>query len=387
MKTIFLLTLLALSHLVSGQNRTVVFDYERSYFDNDQPLPAATNFTITGPISDQVTMVEVKVYSDKPKEHESPLYQSLWKTNSPGNAQNFFLPVNLKLRSTDYDLMINYYRGVDENELQNIRQDLFAALDIYLEQSLLNKPTMRLFKNAHENINDLNSIVNSSLFYYKNSKVIKFAGFSDIILEKIKSIQSSKVKTAKTLYPDLNRDQALLKYQEDQVEELKQQVHNEAAYLLNTGLSILADSRYIDNYPVERTKNVFTIHGGYGGVYLGGGDDDLSYGSGIMAGVTLPLGKKAYTSKFWSNSAIIAGFFFTDFEDNNDIKVSGPIFKRPTYVGLGYKVFNFIRLTAGATFLENQKTAGNLGDLENTVFIRPFIGLQVDLNLWMDLAK
>ena len=387
MKTIFLLTLLALSHLVSGQNRTVVFDYERSYFDNDQPLPAATNFTITGPISEQVTMVEVKVYSDKPKEHESPLYQSLWKTNSPGNAQNFFLPVNLKLRSTDYDLMINYYRGVDENELQNIRQDLFAALDIYLEQSLLNKPTMRLFKNAHENINDLNSIVNSSLFYYKNSKGIKFAGFSDIILEKIKFIQSSKVKTAKTLYPDLNRDQALLKYQEDQVEELKQQVHNEAAYLLNTGLSILADSRYIDNYPVERTKNVFTIHGGYGGVYLGGGDDDLSYGSGIMAGVTLPLGKKAYTSKFWSNSAIIAGFFFTDFEDDNDIKVSGPIFKRPTYVGLGYKVFNFIRLTAGATFLENQKTAGNLGDLENTVFIRPFIGLQVDLNLWMDLAK
>jgi hypothetical protein len=387
MKTFFLLSLLALSHLVFGQNRTVVFDYERSYFDNDQPLPAATNFTITGPISEQVTMVEVKIYTDKPKEHESPLYQSLWKTNSPGKSQNFFLPVNLKLRSTDYDLVVNYYRGVDENEIQNIRQDLFAALDIYLEQSLLNKPTTRLFKKTHENIGDLNSIVNSSLFYYKNSKGIKFIGFSDIIREKIKFIKSSRTKTAKNLYPDLNRDQALMKYRQQQVDELKQQVHNEAAYLLNMGLSVLADSRYVDNYPVERTKNIFTIHGGYAGVYLGGGDDDLSYGSGVMAGVTLPLGKKAYTSKFWSNSAIIAGFFFTDFEDDNDIKVSGPIFKRPTYVGLGYKVFNFIRLSAGATFLENQKTAGNLGDLENTVFIRPFIGLQVDLNLWMDLAK
>src|SRR5690606_32388127 len=104
---------------------------------------------------------------------------------------------------------------------------------------------------------------------------------SDIIREKIKFIKSSRKKTAKTLYPDLNRTEALMKYQQAQVEELKQQVHNEAAYLLNMGLSVLADSRYVDNYPVERTKNIFTVHGGYGGVYLGGGDDDLSYGSGF----------------------------------------------------------------------------------------------------------
>src|SRR5690606_1674452 len=162
-KLLLLLSLTALNHLAFGQNRTVVFNYERSYFNNDQPLPAAMNFTITGPISEQVTMVEVKIYDDKSKQDGSPLYQSLWKTNSPGKSQNFFLPVNLKLRSTDYDLVVNYYRSVKENEIQNIREDLFAALDLYLEQSLLNKPTMRLFKKTQENIDDLNSIVNSSL--------------------------------------------------------------------------------------------------------------------------------------------------------------------------------------------------------------------------------
>ncbi len=178
-----------------------------------------------------------------------------------------------------------------------------------------------------------------------------------------------------------------MKYHQTQVNELKLIVQNEASYLFNTGLSILADSKYVDNYPVENTKTILTIHGGYGGVYLGGGTENLSYGSGFRAGLTFPLGKKAYVSKFWSNSAIITGFYFNNFETDNDVEVSGPIFKRPTYLGLGYKVFNFIRISAGATFLENQDTAGGLDNLGNKVFIRPFIGIQADLNLWMELAR
>lgn len=382
-----LVILLFFCRVVYGQNETVVFNYERSYFNDGQPLPAAKNFTITGPISDQVSMVEVLVYTDKPESGGVPLYQSLWKGDATGEAQYFFLPVNLHLRSTEYDLVINYYRRMNANEVENIRNDLYGALDAYIEQSLLNKPNVRLFKKTQESIDDLNSIVHSASVYYKNNKNIKFQGFSDIIREKIKAIKMIKNRTVKVLYPDMDQDQALLQYQKTQVDGLKEMVHNETAYLLNMDLSVLADSKYIDNYPVERTKNIMTLHGGYGGVYLDGGIDNLSYGSGFRAGMTFHLGKKAYASKFWSNSAIITGFFLNNFKKGDGVIVSGPIFKRPTYIGLGYKAFNFVRVSAGVSFLENQETAGSLSTLRNEVSIRPFIGLQADLDFWVDLAK
>lgn len=384
---LLLITLLFFCHVVHGQNETVVFNYERSYFNDDQPLPAAKNFTITGPVSDQVSMVEVLVYHDKPELNGVPLYQSLWKRNATEEAQYFFLPVNLHLRSTEYDLVINYYRRMNDNEIENIKNDLYGALDAYIEQSLSNKPNLRLFKKTQESIDDLNSIVHSATVYYKNNKNIKFEGFSDIIREKIKAIKSIKNKTVKVLYPDMNQDQALLQYQKTQVDGLKEMVHNETAYLLNMTLSVLADSKHVDNYPVENTPNIMTIHGGYGGVYLDGDIDNLSYGSGFRAGMTFHLGKKAYARKFWSNSAVVAGFFLNNFTKGDGVIVSGPIFKRPTYIGLGYKAFNFVRVSAGASFLENQETAGGLSNLGNKVSIRPFIGLQADLDFWLDLAK
>ncbi len=389
MKKLFLLSISLLSfiHFAFGQTRSVVFNYDQSNFDNNQPLPVATNFVITGPVNNQVTMVEVKIFTDKPKSNEDPLYQSVWKQNSAKKESNFFIPINFKLKSMDYDVVVNYYRMLDQNEVESIRQDLFDALDAYLQQSRLNKPRLKLLKKTQETLDDLNSIVNSASVYHKNIQNIKFPGFSDITREKIKSIESITKRTAKHRYPELNNNQALIQYHQDQVDELKLIVKSEASYILNTGLSVLADSKYVDNYPVEATRTILTLHGGYGGVYLGGGAEDLSYGSGFRAGLTFPLGRKAYASKFWSNSAIIAGFYFNNFENANDVKVSGPIFKRPTYVGLGYKVFNFIRISGGATFLENQDTAGGLGNLGNKVFIRPFIGIQADLNFWMELAR
>lgn len=381
------IVLIFFCHVAPGQNQSVVFHYERSYFNDGQPLPAAESFTITGPVSGQVSMVEVLVYHNKPESNGTPLYQSLWKRSVADEAKNFFLPVNMHLRSTEYDLVINYYRRMKGNEIQNIKDDLFGALDAYIEQSFTNKPNLRLLKKTQETIDDLNSIVHSASVYYKNNKNIKFEGFSDIIREKIKAIKSIKGKTVKTLYPDMNQGQAFLHYQKAQVDELKEMVHDEAAYLFNMTLSVLADSKYIDNYPVEDTRNIMTVHGGYGGVYLDGSIDNLSYGSGFRAGMTFHLGKKAYANKFWTNSAIIAGFFLNDFTKGNGVTVSGPIFKRPTYVGLGYKAFNFVRVSAGAAFLEDQETAGGLSNLGSKVSIRPFIGLQADLDFWLDLAK
>jgi hypothetical protein len=55
---------------------------------------------------------------------------------------------------------------------------------------------------------------------------------------------------------------------------------------------------------------------------------------------------------------------------------------------LGYRPLRFIRINAGAAFLENPSTAGgSIQGLENRVNIRPFIGVSAELQFWMDFAK
>ena len=86
------------------------------------------------------------------------------------------------------------------------------------------------------------------------------------------------------------------------------------------------------------------------------------------------------------------GVFINNFKDDSGVELTGPIFKRPYYVGLGYKVFRFVRVNAGATFLEDISTAGvnginDLTGLEDRVVIRPMIGISAEIKLWTSLAE
>ena len=69
----------------------------------------------------------------------------------------------------------------------------------------------------------------------------------------------------------------------------------------------------------------------------------------------------------------------------NDNIVTGPIFGRPYNVGLGYRAFQFIRINAGAAFLETKKDGFNI-DLKE-IRVQPFIGVSAEVNLWMGLGN
>jgi hypothetical protein len=53
---------------------------------------------------------------------------------------------------------------------------------------------------------------------------------------------------------------------------------------------------------------------------------------------------------------------------------------------LGYKVFRFIRLNAGAVVLEEKSSNDNFVNTER-IKIRPFVGISAELNFWADFAK
>ena len=364
-----------------AQKPTVTFDYERSSFNMDQPLPAEEYFFITGEISEAVSMVEI-IFQPGKRNKDYVLYQNLWKRSFNDTKQSFLLPINYRLRgNTEYDITINYYRPATSQEIRNLQAAIFSELDTYIDQSIvLSKKRIRLIKGVSSMISDMNAIVSAALTYYRNNNNIQFEGFSNIVQDKLKIVTSNP----------LRRDSTLVAGRATQVRELKSMVRAEIANLLNTGFAVLANSRFVDGYLTERAQNMLTVHVGYGGVFLNEKVENLNTGSSGMAGLTLPLGKRAFAPRLMSNSAVILGFYFRDFDNDNGVKVSGPIFGKPIYAGLGYKVYEFIRLSAGVTFLENKADSNNNGtpiDIDNTLYLRPFIGITADINFWASLSR
>lgn len=70
----FTLILLAGCFSVHAQYQQVMFNYERSIFNDGQPLSAETYFIITGGISKNVTQVSVEFFSKNIKTSSTPLF-------------------------------------------------------------------------------------------------------------------------------------------------------------------------------------------------------------------------------------------------------------------------------------------------------------------------
>ncbi len=102
---IFLLS----STSVFAQYKTVVFNYDRTYFNEGQPLPAESNFIVTGEAGNAVEMVELTIYGTQDTSKD-PLYRNVWKKRPSGTDINFTLPVNYPLRGNEkYTFLLNFY--------------------------------------------------------------------------------------------------------------------------------------------------------------------------------------------------------------------------------------------------------------------------------------
>ena len=372
--------LLTLASVGWAQKQTIQFDYERSSFNMDQPLPSEEQFFVSGEISEAVSMVEIIIKPGK-RNRDFVLYQNRWKRSYNDTRQQFLLPVNYNLRGgTEYDILLNYYRYVSPPELENLKKGLNSALEAYVDQSLvLSKKRIRLVKSVPAMVSDMNAVVNSALSYYRSNQNVSFEGFSSVVQDKLRIVTRNPLRKGQRNEAERSR----------QAEELKSMVKAEVANLLNTGFSILADSRKVDNYPTQRGKNTLTVHVGYGGVFLNDQVADLNTGSSGMAGLTLPLGKRAFAPRLMSNSAVILGFYFQDFDNDQGVKATGPIFGKPVYAGFGYKVYEFIRISGGVAFLQNEANGNGTPtiDIDDGLYLRPFVGITADINFWAGFSR
>jgi hypothetical protein len=375
-----------------AQYETVVFNYDRMYFNEGQPLPAETKFILTGTVGRRISMVEVSIY-DSPDDDEAALYTNAWK-KGPGSTENMFvIPVNYPLRgSGEYTLLINYYQAASGRQQRELFRQLNSALHAYIDQSyVVSRNSIELRKLPRNIRNDLNAIVNQGLSLYKSQIGHEFNGFSDIVLEKLDQINDLRLRKARrniVVAEGESNAEVRLKYANEQVHALKTLVSQEVAQHVNAQLHALTDSRKITDYESKKTRNVLAINVGYGGVYYSGGFDDFTSDTAPYAGISIPFGKAAFNSPFWTRSSISAGVFFKNLDFGGDNEATGPLVKRPVYMALGYRALPFIRIHGGAALLQSSRESTSISDFDiDRVYVRPFIGLSLELNLWLDFSR
>ncbi|MGB1242981.1 MAG: hypothetical protein ACPG49_10695 [Chitinophagales bacterium] len=370
--------------IAQNQTATVIYHYERNSFNENQALPAETFFNLNGSMDDETQLVTFCIHQVGKIEKHKPLFSTEWTRPSGNSLEVFSMPVKYKLRGgKNYDFEIVYYSAIDQEERNYVKTKLFEAFDSYIGSvTLVEKRNITLLKSPKQILNDLNAIAAEGLSLYKNETDIQFDGFSDIVLDKLIQIESSKLKKGKFLFLDGKNKEARNQYAQQLLDELRQIVHNESEQYLNITLLKPFNTRTVLDYPVEKTRKELAVDVGYGGVYL---DQDISEKDiqfSPFVGISFPLARKAF-SPFLANTSISTGILLDKFKDVEGNTQRGLIVKRPVYAALNHRLFQFIWVNAGVVVMDEDNSE-SLRDLQfKDLKFQPFVGVSAKINLSM----
>jgi hypothetical protein len=392
--TLTLFVFLLCSFGLLAQYEAVVFDYSNAYFNNGQPLKAESYLLFSGAIAREVSRVEINIFKAKSSK-KYPLYTNTWKNMYGSGEGAFSITCNYKLRgNSDYDFVFNYFRPITADEKEKLRATIEQSLDSYLHESFTTRgKKVKSFISNKFIIRDMNKIVWQTLTHYRNDSEIMFVGFSDMVGRALKNLSGRRLRdneagnlSSKAGNKNENKAEAKANLYESRLGDVRKLVVQEIAQVLDMKLLIKVDTRTVEDYPTTSTPNILAVNVGYGAVYLDEkGINDINYVKSPYAGLSFAMGNSAFSSRFWTNSSLSVGAFVNNFTDAQNNELTGPIFGRPYYVGYGYRLFRFIRLNAGAVFLEDKTTPSN-NDLLNSFQIRPFVGVSMEINLWLGLG-
>ncbi len=374
-----------------AQYANISFDEEMRNFNGNEPLPAEKQIMLTGSINTNISLVEVSVFTSKGSEKRDPLYSNNWQRSEANQGNSYKIPINYKLNADNsYDFYLSYYKSLNDLETQDLYKKLNATLEAYLDQQLQMKNKSISLKSKNSKIlKEMNEIVTKGLHYYRSDQLDRFDGFSDVAKGQLEKIENAKIGKAGVVVANEEKKDARFEYRNILVEELKQITRNELQFVLNANWNGIEKEYLVDNAETESRSGYFAVNVGYGAVYLGGEVDELSYGAAPYVGLSFPLSTSTIVPKFFRNASVTVGIFTKDFTEEGSNKIiTGPIIKKPIYLGLDYKLFQFVRFNAGAAFLEEKTiNTGQIDNIKDRVFIEPFIGLSAKINLSVSLDK
>lgn len=372
-KLLMMMLIMAFGSSMMAQMQTVQLNSKKLQFDDGRQLPAEKAFIVTSEADPSVGLVKMQI-SNNGFEKNKPLYEAHWRRKDNDKGSIAILPNHYKLRNgKNYDFKFVYYRKVTETERQQIKTMLESTAHTLLQGNIVQDEKRYKFLISPADVfTSLNGIIEDGMVNYETKLGTISPNFSGVMENMLRTMSKTKMDldTAGMMKNDL-------------MTALLNQADNEIEMLTNNYTYVVDDNVIVPDYPVEKTRNTLALNIGYGGVYDKGSASDLSYFSGTYAGVSFPLGNKAFSNRFWNRTSISAGVFLNDFSSSDSIKVSGPVVKRPFYAALGYSIFDYLKLQVGATVLEK---TNSLTD-SKSVSVHPFVGLSFELNLWLGVGK
>jgi hypothetical protein len=363
MKKLFLVAFFAL--LVSyaqSQVPLVVFQQDVQGFNGGLPLPAQENFVINGSIPELISRVKVDIYKNNVM--KNLLYSGQWSRKEKDKSTLFKVFIKHSLRSNaEYTFKLAFYTKAKAEDHLQLVDMLQKALSEYVNsQTRIRREVLVFNKTPGSMLNDMNAIVRSAF----NSYDLDAFSFSDIVIDKIKQIEALKIKgDANTVNSAVAMD------------ELKRLLDSEIMAYLPQDINKLAYQSILTDYPTQKLPNVIGINVGYSATFFG----DSNIGYTPFAGVSLPLGNSKF-APFMSRMSASVGVFLRDIKDENNLEYTGPLINKPIYFGLGYRLYDFIRLSAGGVMMEK-----NVVPSSNGIYIKPYVGVSIDLNLWLGLGN
>ena len=382
-------TLLSLGLALSGQYQPVVFDPATNLLGNGQPLPAEKQWSITGPVSSDIGIVEARVYEDAAMKHLATTGR--WERTELSDAPTFNINLDQKLRGNDkYTVVLGFYGSIGREASDTLAARLSAYIDAYVDQSVdVSSNRTRLTKPVDQVMDELNIIVRRGADNYRSRLNLPFQGFSQLVEDKLDRLNDTRLSDAKYMFKkkeDEGQRSQRIDMANHEIASVKAMLNAELHSYLDREMMVLRDRTVLTDQTTEHTPNTVSLNVGYGGIYNSGDANDLSYGQAPYVGISFPLGRRAFSSRFWSNSSISLGAFLENTQDTDGSTLTGPLIDRPIYLGYGYRVFRMIRLNAGGTLI--QKDMLNIdGGKSSSLEVRPFLGVSIEINLWLGLGK
>lgn len=387
---LFLFTFL-ISTIAQAQFEVVEYSPAEGWFNNGQPLPAESNLILTGSVPPEVDLLIVSLFKAGQAGQQAPQYQTEWQRLPQQDDGMFRLPIAYPLKgNSGYDIEFQYYETLGPKQRDPLVKDIYEALKRYLEQQApANGPEQSLQSSSGRMVRELNELVQKQLQGYRLLQEPQFPGFSATLRQALDNLRDLEgtIPAGEASDKAQQRQQAYEQQRQAVIDLIR------AEWMAYADQPILQRNqrRVVNNYQTESTRNPIAINAGFGGVYLGGNVENLSYGTSPYLGISLPLSNRSTAPTFFRNTSVSMGVFVNNFENEAQETITGPVFGRPYYLGLGYNLFRFIRINVGATALETQGASsvgnGSAGLDVNAISIQPFVGLSAELDLWLGLRN
>jgi hypothetical protein len=373
---LLILSFFMLTGYVSYAQKPIInLNLKTKNFNNGSDLLAEKNFDISINTNSNVDYIDIEFYKKLDRDN---FYSTVWQRSIGELNSVAILPVNIKLKSgTSYAFKIKSFRNLTLDDKLKIASQISLSSKNFIESSIIRTNKGYEFRMSDERLmENLNGILASGLGNLEVSFGKKTNSYSDILKVMLKNLEETRFKNLMQDSTDLNYKNAL--------NSVSNQVDNELINIINSYSYVLSDIVEIDSYQTEKTMNFLSLNAGYGGVYQSGNYSNVNYFDGFFAGVSFPLSNYALSNSFISKTSFSAGVFFNDFKIDNNSYLTGPIVGRPLYATLGYRFLNFVKISAGTTIVQEENTL--LNTTSNLQF-KPFIGLGIELDLWLGLKK